>query len=254
MRAASGCGSWGSWRCVRPRVPSPVNDANDTKVIWNGGGSPGPRGTGRGSWRGVERLWICGCCSSSRVEQTKSYFARADRGEKRVHAEARRRGEFGQSRPQASSRRSGPRLDHHRKGCSATDGPQSLSAPPRLRVNQINLWVPRCPFDKLRAARGASGSTTWTRRRWRRPGGGPALRQAQDDRAAGSSRRLRRIRPSRGLRGRGYAGLAGGARPVDHEPPPSRGPAPPAPPGVDPVRWAYADERERKRMVRQVRG
>ena len=45
-----------------------------------------------------------------------------------------------------------------------------------------------------------------------------------------------------------------GSRPSDHEPPPSGTPNPPAPPGVDPVRWAYADERERKRMVRQVRG
>lgn len=45
-----------------------------------------------------------------------------------------------------------------------------------------------------------------------------------------------------------------GSRPRDHEPPPPRGPTPPAPPGVDPVRWAWADERERKRMVREVRG
>jgi hypothetical protein len=42
-----------------------------------------------------------------------------------------------------------------------------------------------------------------------------------------------------------------GARPRDHEP--SDRPPPP-PPGVDPVRWAYADERERKRMVREARG
>jgi hypothetical protein len=50
-----------------------------------------------------------------------------------------------------------------------------------------------------------------------------------------------------------------GARPRDHEPPPEGGPGggglPPCPKGVDPVRWAYAlDERERKRMVREVRG
>jgi hypothetical protein len=45
-----------------------------------------------------------------------------------------------------------------------------------------------------------------------------------------------------------------GARPRDHEPPPTDPPRPPAPPGVDPVRWAYAAERERKRMVRQARG
>ncbi len=45
-----------------------------------------------------------------------------------------------------------------------------------------------------------------------------------------------------------------GARPRDHEPPPDKGPAPPAPPGVDGVRWAYASESERKRMVRQARG
>ena len=45
-----------------------------------------------------------------------------------------------------------------------------------------------------------------------------------------------------------------GARPSDHEPPPDKGPAPPAPPGVDGVRWAYASESERKRMVRQARG
>lgn len=42
-------------------------------------------------------------------------------------------------------------------------------------------------------------------------------------------------------------------RPRDHEPP-EGGPMPPAPPGVDPIRWAYADERERKRMVRLARG
>jgi hypothetical protein len=29
---------------------------------------------------------------------------------------------------------------------------------------------------------------------------------------------------------------------------------PPAPPGVDPIRWAYADDRERKRMVRLAWG
>jgi hypothetical protein len=45
-----------------------------------------------------------------------------------------------------------------------------------------------------------------------------------------------------------------GARPSDHEPPPPPLPLPPAPKGVDPVRWAYADERERKRMVREARG
>jgi hypothetical protein len=50
------------------------------------------------------------------------------------------------------------------------------------------------------------------------------------------------------------------SRPRDHEPPeacpePVEGAAPcPAPPGVDPIRWAYADERERKRMVRLARG
>ncbi len=46
-----------------------------------------------------------------------------------------------------------------------------------------------------------------------------------------------------------------GARPSDHEPPPSGGPPrPPAPPGVDPARWAEArDERERKRLVREAR-
>lgn len=46
-----------------------------------------------------------------------------------------------------------------------------------------------------------------------------------------------------------------GARPVDHEPPHSEPPTPPAPPGVDPVRWAYArDDRTRKRLVREARG
>ena len=45
-----------------------------------------------------------------------------------------------------------------------------------------------------------------------------------------------------------------GARPRDHEPPPPEPPMPPAPRGVDVVRWAYADEKERKRMVRQARG
>ncbi|HEX8533788.1 MAG TPA: hypothetical protein VF662_06440 [Allosphingosinicella sp.] len=45
-----------------------------------------------------------------------------------------------------------------------------------------------------------------------------------------------------------------GSKPSDHDPPPPASPTPPAPQGVDPVRWAYADERERKRMVRQVRG
>jgi hypothetical protein len=45
-----------------------------------------------------------------------------------------------------------------------------------------------------------------------------------------------------------------GARPTDHEPPPPPEPPPPAPAGVDPVSWAYADERERKRMVRRARG
>ena len=44
-----------------------------------------------------------------------------------------------------------------------------------------------------------------------------------------------------------------GARPIHHEPP-EGGPNPPAPPGVDPIHWAYADERERKRMVRLARG
>ena len=46
-----------------------------------------------------------------------------------------------------------------------------------------------------------------------------------------------------------------GARPSDHEPPPEGpGGVPPCPKGVDAVRWAYADERERKRMVREARG
>jgi hypothetical protein len=45
-----------------------------------------------------------------------------------------------------------------------------------------------------------------------------------------------------------------GSSPQDHEPPPPPAPHPPTPPGVDPVRWAWADERERKRMVRQARG
>lgn len=48
-----------------------------------------------------------------------------------------------------------------------------------------------------------------------------------------------------------------GARPRDHEPPegaPPGGGIPPCPKGVDAVRWAYADERERKRMVREARG
>ena len=44
-----------------------------------------------------------------------------------------------------------------------------------------------------------------------------------------------------------------GARPSDHDPPPPPPPTPPAPSGVDAVRWAYADERERKRMVREAR-
>lgn len=51
-----------------------------------------------------------------------------------------------------------------------------------------------------------------------------------------------------------------GARPREHEP--EDGPdgggsgggrVPPCPPGIDPVRWAYADVTERKRMVRQAR-
>jgi hypothetical protein len=45
-----------------------------------------------------------------------------------------------------------------------------------------------------------------------------------------------------------------GAKPSDHEPPPPPGPMPPTPPGVDPVRWAWADERERKRILRELRG
>jgi hypothetical protein len=46
-----------------------------------------------------------------------------------------------------------------------------------------------------------------------------------------------------------------GARPSDHEPPPEGpGGVPPCPKGVNPVRWAYADERERKQMVRRARG
>ncbi len=45
-----------------------------------------------------------------------------------------------------------------------------------------------------------------------------------------------------------------GSSPQDHEPPPPPPPLPPSPPGVDPVRWAWADEKERKRMVRQARG
>ena len=51
-----------------------------------------------------------------------------------------------------------------------------------------------------------------------------------------------------------------GARPKEHEPPengPDGGPGgssvPPCPKGVDAVRWAYADERERKRMVQRAR-
>lgn len=44
-----------------------------------------------------------------------------------------------------------------------------------------------------------------------------------------------------------------GTRPSDHEPPPPPGPMPPVPPGVDPVRWAWADERERKRIVGRLR-
>lgn len=48
-----------------------------------------------------------------------------------------------------------------------------------------------------------------------------------------------------------------GGRPRDHEPPPDGGPEgggiPPCPQGVDPVRWAYADVTERKRMVRRAR-
>ena len=54
--------------------------------------------------------------------------------------------------------------------------------------------------------------------------------------------------------GEGMPAWLVGARPSDHEPPPDKGPAPPAPPGVDGVRWAYASESERKRMVRQARG
>jgi hypothetical protein len=45
-----------------------------------------------------------------------------------------------------------------------------------------------------------------------------------------------------------------GTTPAEHEPPPPAPPHPPAPKGVDPVRWAWADERERRRMVRQARG
>lgn len=45
-----------------------------------------------------------------------------------------------------------------------------------------------------------------------------------------------------------------GKRPRDDEPPPPGPPTPPAPRGVDPERWAGADERERKRMVREARG
>jgi hypothetical protein len=55
-----------------------------------------------------------------------------------------------------------------------------------------------------------------------------------------------------------------GARPREHEPdgadPDGSGPegdgggrVPPCPRGVDPVRWAYADVRERKEMVRRAR-
>jgi hypothetical protein len=53
-----------------------------------------------------------------------------------------------------------------------------------------------------------------------------------------------------------------GARPRDHEAPedgapggggPNGGGVPPCPKGVDPVRWAYADVFERKRMVREAR-
>lgn len=45
-----------------------------------------------------------------------------------------------------------------------------------------------------------------------------------------------------------------GARPHDHEPQEDPPPVPPCPPGVDGVRWAYADEAERKRMVQRARG
>ena len=57
-----------------------------------------------------------------------------------------------------------------------------------------------------------------------------------------------------------------GARPKDHDAGEDGGPGgggpdggprgdrvPPCPPGVDPVRWAYADVRERKEMVRRAR-
>lgn len=46
-----------------------------------------------------------------------------------------------------------------------------------------------------------------------------------------------------------------GARPKEHEAPPEGDPngVPPCPKGVDAVRWAYADVRERKEMVRRAR-
>ncbi len=45
-----------------------------------------------------------------------------------------------------------------------------------------------------------------------------------------------------------------GMRPGDDEPPPPPPPTPPCPKGVDATRWAYANESERKRMVREARG
>ncbi len=60
------------------------------------------------------------------------------------------------------------------------------------------------------------------------------------------------------LSGEDMPGWLIGARPKDHEPAPESGPGgggvPPAPKGVDPVRWAYADVADRKRMVREARG
>jgi hypothetical protein len=63
------------------------------------------------------------------------------------------------------------------------------------------------------------------------------------------------LSPFLGLSGEEMPTWLTGARPSDHEPPPEGpGGVPPCPKGVDAVRWTYADERERKRMVREVRG
>jgi hypothetical protein len=60
--------------------------------------------------------------------------------------------------------------------------------------------------------------------------------------------------PSRLLRTK--AGLARHATPAELGPPRTDlpPPAPPCPPGIDAVRWAYASASERKRMVREARG